>query len=118
MATPRRPQDRKTPANNVSALPTKVHYSLLVDDEEPSEPFRLEIDEDTVVELTDPTELSVEELAAMREPLAFLRSTAPDQETLDVLRRLSAKKFGKVMRAYFEHFGIEDGPGKSNGLGF
>lgn len=117
MATTRRPQDRKT-TGNVTALPEKVHYSLLIDDEEPAEPFRLEIDTDTIVELTDPTELSVEELAAMREPLAFLRSTAPDQETLDVLRKLSAKKFGKVMRAYFEHFGIEDGPGKSNGLGF
>jgi hypothetical protein len=117
MATTRRPQDRK-PASNVTALPEKVHYSLLVDNEEPAEPFRLELDEDTIVELTDPTELPVEELAAMREPLAFLRSTAPDQETLDVLRKLSAKKFGKVMRAYFEHFGIDDAPGKSNGLGF
>ena len=118
MATTRRPQDRKTTPSNVTALPEKVHYSLLIDNEEPAEPFRVELDEDTVVELTDPTELSVVELAQMREPLAFLRSTAPDQATLDVLRNLSAKKFGKLMRAYFEHFGIQDEPGKSNGLGF
>lgn len=108
----------KRPQDNVTKLPQKVSFSVLIDDEEPVEPFVLELAEDKVYELTDPTELSVEQLAALREPLGFLKLTAPDQECLDLLRRLPAKKFGKVMRAYFAHFGIESEPGKSNGLGF
>lgn len=117
MATTRKPTTRR-PQDNVTALPQKVHFSVLIDDEEPIEPFFVELAEDKIFELSDPTELSVEQLAELRQPLSFLRLTAPDEECLKLLRGLPAKKFGKVMRSYFEHFGIESEPGKSNGLGF
>ena len=109
---------RTTGGGNVTKLPTKVHYSVLADQEEPLEPFLAEISEEVTVELSDPTELTVEQLAALREPLAFLRLTTQSEEDREHLRKLSAKIFGKLMRAYFEHFGIEAEPGKSNGLGF
>jgi hypothetical protein len=111
----KRPQDNVT---KLSQPPAKVHFSLLVDDEQPAEPFMAELTETFTATLTDPTDLTIEQLSQLREPLAFLRLTAPDDETRTELRKLTAKKFGKVMRAYFAHFGIEDEPGKSNGLGF
>lgn len=104
--------------DNVRKLPTKVHYSLVADAEEPLEPFFAELTEDYTIELADPTELTVGEMAALREPLAFLRLTTKDDEARDELKKLTGKQFGKVMRNYFEHFGIEDAPGKLNGLGF
>lgn len=111
----KRPQDNVT---KLSQPPAKVHFSLLVDNEEPLEPFVAELSENFTATLSDPTELTVFQLSELREPLGFLRLTCPDDETRDELRQLSAKKFGRVMRAYFEHFGIESEPGKSNGLGF
>jgi len=107
-----------TGGGNVTKLPTKVHYSVLADQEDPLEPFIAELREDYTIELTDPTELKVGEIAALREPLAFLRLTTQSEEDRQALKELSSKKFGNLMRAYFEHFGIDAEPGKSNGLGF
>jgi hypothetical protein len=103
---------------NVTKLPTKVHYSVLADEEEPLEAFVAEIREDYTIELTDPTELQVGTIAELREPLAFLRLTTQSEEDRQELKKLSSKKFGNLMRAYFAHFGIDAEPGKSNGLGF
>lgn len=105
-------------ANKVTKLPTKVHYSVLTDAEAPGEPFFAELSEEYTVELTDPTELTVGQISQLREPLAFLRLTTKDEEAREELKKLTSKEFGKLMRAYFKHFGIEDEPGKSNGLGF
>lgn len=118
MAGTRRTTTGSGGGGNVTKLPTKVHYSVLTDEEEPLEPFVAELREDYTIELTDPTELSVGEIAALREPLAFLRLTTPDDEAREELKKLSSKKFGNLMRAYFAHFGIDAEPGKSNGLGF
>jgi hypothetical protein len=109
---------RTTGGGNVTALPTKVHYSVLADNEAPAEDFVAELSEDVTIVLTDPTELTVGEVSKLREPLAFLRLTTKDEPTREALKGLTSKQFGKLMRAYFEHFGIEDEPGKSNGLGF
>jgi hypothetical protein len=103
----------KRPQDNVTALPTKVHYSLLQDQELPKEDFVVELSEGVTITLTDPTELSIERLAGLTNPLGFLADTTPDEETRTVLRELSSRDFGKVMKAYFAHFGIEaDATGK------
>lgn len=99
--------------DNVTALPQKVHYSLLQDQEDPKEDFVTEISEGVVITLTDPTDLTIEQMATLTNPLGFLADTTPDEETRDILRKLSSRDFGKVMRAYFAHFGIEaDATGK------
>jgi len=107
-----------TGGGNVTKLPQKVHYSAVADEEEPLEPFVAELTEDHIIELTDPTELQVGTIAELREPLAFLRLTTQSEEDRQALKKLTSKKFGNLMRAYFAHFGIDAEPGKSNGLGF
>lgn len=110
---------RRTTGGNVTDLPTKVHFSLVVENEnaEETEPFVAEIREGVTVTLTDPTELPVEQVAELSTPLGFLKWTC-DDETRQILRKLSSKKFGQVMKAYFEHFGIDTNAGKQGGLGF
>jgi hypothetical protein len=109
---------RTNTGGNVTSLPTKVHYSVLEDEEAPVEPFVAEVTEGVTVTLTDPTELKVGEIAELRAPLAFLRSTTQSEEDRKVLRELSSKQFGKLMRAYFKHFGIDAEPEQQQGLGF
>jgi hypothetical protein len=110
---------RRPTGDNVTELPTKVHFSLVAENENAveAEPFVAEIREGVVVTLTDPTALPVEQVAALTNPLGFLQYTG-DAEAKAILKKLSSKEFGQVMKAYLEHFGIDTEAGKAGGLGF
>jgi hypothetical protein len=106
-----------TGKNNVASLPTKVHFSLLAEDEDPVEQFRFEAPDGTVIELSDPTDLTIDEMASLHNPLEFLRYTASEEDKIK-LRNLKGKQMSKLIKAYFEHYGVPTEEGKGNASPF
>jgi hypothetical protein len=103
--------------SNVTDLPTKVHFSLVAEDENPVEQFRFELPDGTVVELSDPTDLTIDEMSTLQTPLEFLRFTASEADRVKLLK-LRGKQMSRLIKAYFEHYGIPTEEGKGNGRPF
>jgi len=103
--------------SNVQDLPKKVHLSLVAEDEETTEVFAFEMPDGEVIELTDPTDLTVEQMASLQNPLEFLRFTATTEDKPKLLK-LRGKQMSKLIKGYFDHYGIPTEEGKGNGSPF
>jgi hypothetical protein len=103
--------------SNVTDLPKKVHLSLVAEEENPVEVFAFEMPDGEVVELTDPTDLTVEQMSSLKNPLEFLRFTA-DEEDKPKLLKLRGKQMSRLIKGYFEHYGIPMEEGKDSASPF
>lgn len=98
-------------ARKVTDLPKKVHLSLVAEDENPVEQFRFEMPDGDVITLSDPTDLTIDEMSTLQNPLEFLRFTASEEDRV-LLRKLRGKQMSRVIKAYFEHYGVPTEEGK------
>lgn len=114
--TPRKP--RGAAADNVRNLtdrPGKVHFSLLdVEDERPEELFSAEIREGVTITLEDPTDLEIELMMALENPLSVFRHTASIEDQ-DILIKLKGREMKHLLRAYYKHYGVDIDEGKAPG---
>lgn len=97
--------------SNLQDLPKKVHLSLVAEDENPIDPFVFEMPDGRTIVLSDPTDLTIDEMATLQNPLEFLRFTASEEDRVE-MRKLRGKQMSKVIKGYFEHFGIPTEEGK------
>lgn len=97
--------------SKVQDLPVKVQLSLVAEDEDVAEPFRFEAPDGSIIELTDPRELTIDEMSTLQQPLEFLRFTASEEDRTK-MRTFRGSQMSKVIKAYFEHFGIPTEEGK------
>lgn len=111
------PQDK---VRDIKSAPSKVHFSFIEEqeDEQPLEVFAFEDEDGTLIELTDPTDIDIETVSAFENPLEFLRHTTTNDEDRARLRKFSSKKMGRLIKAYFSHYGIPIPEGKGSGLPF